>query len=85
MSPHKNNEIRTTGSIDVERVAKPLALLSDTILCKGHCSFSSGSKSSLFNEGKEQLKGEIHDTLDADYDIDATAYDIDTVNDSMDC
>ena len=32
-----------------------------------------------------QLKGQIHDTLAAAYDIDATACDIDHVNDAMDC
>ena len=34
---------------------------------------------------KMQLKGQIHDTLVAAYDIDATAYVIDHVNDAMDC
>ena len=33
-----------------------------------------------------QLKGQIHDTLAASYDIDATVYDIDhDVDDAMDC
>ena len=36
-------------------------------------------------KAKMQLKGQIHDTLVAAYDIDATAYDVDHVNDAMDC
>ena len=36
-------------------------------------------------KAKMHLKGEIHNTLAAAYNIDATAYDIDDVNDTMDC
>ena len=36
-------------------------------------------------KAKMQLKGQIYDTLVAAYDTDATAYDIDHVNDAMDC
>ena len=43
------------------------------------------NKSSLFNEGKDAVERPDSWHARAAYDIDATAYDIDHVNDAMDC
>ena len=83
--------MRTTGSIDVERVAKPFKhnilrkernRLSDS---EGIVLFRAAQNLRYLMKAKMQLKGEIHDMLDVAYDIDATAYNIDDVDYSMDC
>ena len=72
------------SNIQIHNIRKERNRLSDN---KGIVLFRS-AQNLLYSMKAKMLKGEIHDTLDAAYDIDATAACdniVDDVNNSVDC